>query len=106
MQELLFTRANGQAVAYFDYGHSDDVVFFHHGSPSAGPIPPHIRRNADANGFRIIEVVRPGYGSSTAISDRSVNTVSQINLDIADALGIENFALGGSTRSCKVPAVG
>ena len=97
MQELLFTRSNGQTVAYFDYGQSEDVVFFHHGTPSAGPIPPYIKRNADANGFRIIEVVRPGYGRSTAISDRSVNTVSQINLDIADSLGIENFAiLGGS----------
>ena len=97
MQELLFTRSNGQTVAYFDYGKSDDVVFFHHGTPSAGPFQPHIRRNADANGFRIIEVVRPGYGSSTAISDRSLNTVSQINLDIADDLGIENFAIiGGS----------
>ena len=97
MQELLFTRSNGQTVAYFDYGHSEDVVFFHHGTPSAGPIAPYIRRNADANGFRIIEVVRPGYGSSTAISDRSVNTVSQINLDIADALGIENFAIFGGS---------
>ena len=97
MEELLFTRSNGQTVAYFDYGQSDDVVFFHHGSPSAGPFQPHIKRNADANGFRIIEVVRPGYGSSTAISDRSVNTVSQINLDIADALGIENFAIFGGS---------
>ena len=97
MQELLFTRSNGQTIAYFDYGKSDDVVFFHHGTPSAGPFQPHIRCNADANGFRIIEVVRPGYGSSTAISDRSLNTVSQINLDIADDLGIENFAIiGGS----------
>ena len=97
MQELLFTRSNGQSVAYFDYGQSEDVVFFHHGTPSAGPIAPYISGNADANGFRIIEVVRPGYGSSTAISDRSVNTVSQINLDIADALEIENFAIFGNS---------
>ena len=97
MQELLFTRSNGQTVAYFDYGQSDNVVFFHHGSPSAGPIQPYIRRSADANEFRIIEVVRPGYGSSTVISDRSVNTVSQVNLDIADALGIENFAIFGTS---------
>ena len=97
MQELLFTRSSGQTVAYFDYGQSDDVVFFHHGMPTAGPIAPYIRRNADANGFRIIEVVRPGYGSSTAISDRSVNTISQINLEIADALGIKNFAIYGGS---------
>ena len=97
MQELLFISSNGQTVAYFDYGQGENVLFFHHGTPSAGPIPPYIRRNADAHEFRIIEVVRPGYGGSTAISDRSVNTVSQINLDLADSLGIENFAiLGGS----------
>ena len=97
VQEILFTRSNGQTVAYFEYGESDDVVFLHHGTPTAGPILPNIRRNADANGFRIIEIVRPGYGGSTPIFDRSVNTVAQINLEIADALGIENFAiLGGS----------
>ena len=97
MQELLFTRSNGQIVAYFDYGQSDHVVFLHHGTPAAGPLGPQIKRNADANEFRIIEVVRPGYGSSTAISGRRVNTVSQINLEIADALGIENFAIFGGS---------
>lgn len=63
----------------------------------AGLILPNICHNADANGFRIIEIVRPGCGSSTPISDRSINSISQINLEIADAFGIENFAiLGGS----------
>ena len=95
MQELLFTRSNGQTVAYFDYGQSENVIFLHHGTPAAGPISPLICRNADANGFRIIEVVRPGYGNSAAISDRTVNTASQINLEIANALGIENFAITG-----------
>ena len=97
MQELLFTRSNGQTVAYFDYGQSDDVVFFHHGMPSAGPIPGYIRRDADANRFRMIEVVRPGYGNSTPIPDRAINTVAELNLEIADALGIENFAIFGGS---------
>ena len=97
MQELLFTRFNGESVAYFDYGQSENVIFFHHGTPSAGPLSPIMKDNADANGFRIIEVIRPGYGSSTPISYRSVNTVSQINLDIANALGIENFAIVGGS---------
>ena len=95
MKDLLFTRSNGQTVAYFDYGQSDDVVFLHHGTPSAGPIAPLVCRNADANGLRIIEVVRPGYGNSEAISDRTVNTSAQINLEVANALGIENFAITG-----------
>ena len=95
MQELLFTRSNGQVVAYFDYGDSENVLFFHHGIPSAGPLSPHIRRNADANNFRIIEIVRPGYGSSTAIPGYTIDTISEINLEVANAFGIERFALVG-----------
>ena len=97
MQELLFTRSNGQVVAYFDYGDSKDVLFFHHGMPSAGPLSPHFKRNADAHNFRIIEIVRPGYGSSTAIPGRTINTISEINLEVANAFGIERFALVGGS---------
>ncbi len=95
MQEQRFVRSNGETVAYFDYGQSERVVFFHHGTPGAGPLNPLIRRNADAQDFRIIEIVRPGYGSSTAISGRTVNTISEINLEVANALGIERFAVTG-----------
>ena len=95
MEELLFTRSNGQTVAYFDYGQSENVVFWHHGTPAAGPLPPLVCRNADACGLRIIEVVRPGYGNSSTISDRTVNTGSQIDLEIADHLGIEYFTVSG-----------
>ena len=97
MQESLFTRSNGQIVAYFDYGQSDDVVFWHHGTPMAGPIYPNLKAKADENRFRIIEIVRSGYGSSTANPDRSVNSLSKINLEVADALGIEKFAMYGNS---------
>lgn len=97
MQELLFTRSNGQTVAYFDYGQSENVVFFHHGTPSAGPLSPHLRQNADAQNLRIIEIVRPGYGSSTAIPGRTINTISEINLEVANAFGIERFGLVGGS---------
>ena len=95
MQESLFTRSNGQVVAYFDYGDSENVLFFHHGTPTAGPLSPLIRHYADANNFRIIEVVRPGYGSSTAIPGRTIDTISEINLEVANAFGIERFGLVG-----------
>ena len=95
MQELLFTRSNGQVVAYFDYGDSENVLFFHHGTPNAGPLSPLFRHYADANNFRIIEIVRPGYGSSTAIPGRTIETISKINLEVANAFGIERFALVG-----------
>ena len=97
MQELLFTRSNGQVVAYFDYGQSENVLFFHHGTPSAGPLSPNIRRSADAHNFRIIEIVRPGYGNSTAISGRTIDTISEINLEVANAFGIERFGLVGGS---------
>ena len=97
MQELLFTRSNGQVVAYFDYGDSENVLFFHHGTPSAGPLSPYIRRNADANNFRVIGIIRPGYGSSTAIPGRTIDTISEINCEVANAFGIERFGLVGGS---------
>ena len=97
MQEILFKRSNGQVVAYFEYGQSESVLFFHHGTPSAGPLSPDTIRNADANNFRIIEIVRPGYGNSTAIPGRTIDTISEINLEVANALGIERFGLVGGS---------
>jgi pimeloyl-ACP methyl ester carboxylesterase len=97
MQELLFTRSNSQVVAYFDYGQSENVLFFHHGMPTAGPLSPDIRRNADANNFRIIGIVRPGYGNSTAIPGRTIDTIAEINLEVANAFGVERFAVVGGS---------
>ena len=106
MQELLFTRANGQIVAYYDYGLSDDVVFWHHGVGSAGPISTIVSENAGINGFRVIEIVRSGYGNSTSNPDRGVADIAPINLELADFLGIEKFgvvaASGGGPHALAV----
>jgi len=106
MQELLFTRSNGQVAAYYDYGLSDDVVFWHHGVGSAGPIQTILYENADVNGFRVIEIVRSGYGNSTSNPDRGVADIAPINLELADFLGIEKFgvvaASGGGPHALAV----
>ena len=95
MRELLFTRINGQKIAYFDYGQSDDVIFWHHGMSTAGPIPPLLKRHADSSNFRIVEVIRSGYGNSSSLPNRTVSDMANINLEIANALGIERFAIIG-----------
>lgn len=95
MQELLFTRSNGQTVAYFDHGSSEDVLFWHHGTPVAGPIGPLLRHAGDVNNFRIVEVIRPGYGNSSSLPDRTVWNVASINLEVANTLGIDRFGVIG-----------
>jgi hypothetical protein len=70
VQELRHFRSNGQIVAYFDYGQSDDVVFLHHGTPSAGPIQPHIRRNADALGIEYFAILGGSGGGPHALASR------------------------------------
>ena len=106
MQERLFTRANGQVVAYYDYGLSDDVLFWHHGVGAAGPISTILCENADLNGFRVIEIVRSGYGNSTSIPGRGVADIVPINLELADFLEIEKFgvvaASGGGPHALAV----
>ena len=97
MQELLFTRSNDQTVAYYDYRLGEDVVFWHHGVGAAGPISTIVGENADANGFRIIEIARSGYGNSTSNSNRAVEDLGNIDLELADFLGIEKFCLVGAS---------
>ena len=89
MQELLFARSNDQIVAYYDYGLSDDVVFWHHGVGAVGPVSTIVGENADANGFRTIEIVRSGYGNSTSNPNRAVEDLGKINLELADFLGMD-----------------
>lgn len=95
MEERLTTRPNGQDVAYFDYGNSSDVLFFHHATQVAGPLARILREQADLHHFRIIEVVRPGYGRTSAFPERAIIDVGPINVDIANNLGLERFGMLG-----------
>lgn len=95
MEERLTTRPNGQDVAYFEYGDSPNVLFFHHATQAAGPLARMLKDQADLYKFRIIEVVRPGYGKTSSLPERAIFDVADINLDIANNLEIERFGILG-----------
>lgn len=95
MEQILSIGAGGRLVATFDYGDSPDVLLFHHATQVAGPLSPLLKRLADIHKFRIIEIVRPGYGNSSSLSGRSIMDVASINIEIADLLGVNRFGLIG-----------
>src|SRR5205814_8376679 len=70
-------------------------VISHHGTPGSRlPVnpDPHL-----GDAIRIVSYDRPGYGGSDPRPDRSVADVADDVAAVADALGIERFAvIGGS----------
>ncbi|SIO26402.1 alpha/beta fold hydrolase [Agromyces cerinus] len=73
------------------------TVVWHHGSPQTGaPIAP-LLEAASARGIRLVSYGRPGYGGSTPRPGRDVASAAADVAAIADALGIERFAVMGAS---------
>jgi pimeloyl-ACP methyl ester carboxylesterase len=66
-------------------------VFWHHGTPNLGLPPEPLFRP----GVRWVSYDRPGYGGSTAVPGRTVESAATDTSHIADALGISKFAVFG-----------
>ena len=66
-------------------------VFWHHGTPNLGLPPEPLFRP----GVRWISYDRPGYGTSTPLPGRTVGSAATDISHIADALGLEQFAVFG-----------
>jgi len=89
---------DGPTVAYFiDEQASADwpVLVYHHGTPGAGPESGPLLQAARAVGFRMAELVRPGYGPSTRQPGRRVADVAGPAATLADLLGADRFATIG-----------
>ena len=83
---------------YETTSHTDDsdlVVFWHHGTPNVGEPPEPLSGVAAELGIRWVSVDRPGYGGSTPLSGRNVASSAADVASVADALGIEQFAVMG-----------
>ncbi|HZZ48492.1 MAG TPA: alpha/beta hydrolase [Pseudonocardia sp.] len=94
MREFDVTLPDGRTVHGYDSG-SDDArcaVVWHHGTPQAGPPP-----SPSPPGIRWISYDRPGYGTSTRQPDRSVADAAGDVAAIADACGIDRFAVMGAS---------
>jgi len=71
------------------------AVFWHHGTPNIGAPPEPLFAAAERLGIRWASYDRPGYGGSTSRPDRDVASAADDVSRVADALGIDRFAVMG-----------
>jgi pimeloyl-ACP methyl ester carboxylesterase len=71
------------------------AVVWHHGTPNVGEPPEPLRPAAARLGLRWVSYDRPGYGGSTPHPGRDLASAAADVEAIADALGLERFAVMG-----------
>jgi pimeloyl-ACP methyl ester carboxylesterase len=86
------TRADESATSP---GAPGVAVFWLHGSPNVGSPPEPLFAAAAANGLRWVSYDRPGYGGSSPQVGRTVASAAADVAAIADALGMDRFAVLG-----------
>lgn len=92
-----------------DGGADPLVVVWHHGTPNIGAPPEPLFATSDQLGIRWVSYDRPGYGGSTPREGRSVASAAADTSAVADALGIDRFAVmghsGGGTHALACAAL-
>ena len=89
---------DGRTLHCYDTGPDDGadlVVVYHHGTPNVGPPPAPLVESDAGRGIRWIGFDRPGYGGSTRHPGRRVADTAADDASLADALGIDRFAVLG-----------
>jgi pimeloyl-ACP methyl ester carboxylesterase len=87
---------DGRTLHLYDTGETGGpVVFWQHGTPNIGRPPEPLFPAGARLGVRWVSYDRPGYGGSTPRRDRDVASAAGDVAAVADALGIERFALLG-----------
>ena len=81
--------------AYDTGGDARLVVVWHHGTPNIGTPPEPLFAAADRLGIRWLGYDRPGYGGSSPRHDRDVASAANDTGAVADAVGVERFAVMG-----------
>ena len=96
MREFSLERTDGRRLAAAETGSPDGTpVVFHHGTP--GGHAAHNLASGALDGARVIVYDRPGYGGSDRDRGRSVASCAADVAAIADELGIDSFAVFGSS---------
>ncbi|WP_214326558.1 alpha/beta fold hydrolase [Nonomuraea sediminis] len=92
--------SDGRRLRVYDTGGSGLTVYWHHGTPNIGAPPKPL---LGVPGIRWVSHDRPSYGGSTPAPGRDVASVAADVASVADALGIERFAVmghsGGGTHA-------
>jgi pimeloyl-ACP methyl ester carboxylesterase len=90
---------DGRTLHAYDTGANDAddrlAVFWHHGSLNVGAPPEPLFPAAEELGIRWVSYDRPGYGGSTPRPDRDVASAAGYASAVAEALGIDRFAVMG-----------
>ena len=86
---------DGRTLHAYDTGGGDLVVLWHHGTPNTGAPPSPLFGASEPLGIRWISYDRPGYGGSTPRPDRTVASAATDAAAVADALGVDRFAVMG-----------
>jgi pimeloyl-ACP methyl ester carboxylesterase len=79
----------------YTHGAGRTAVMWFHGTPNIGTPPAPLFADADRLGVRFAGYDRPGYGGSTARPDRDVASAAADAAAVADALGLDRFAVFG-----------
>jgi pimeloyl-ACP methyl ester carboxylesterase len=87
---------DGRTLAVLDAGvENGPAVFACHGTPGSGLLWHGSAEDVESRGMRLISYDRPGYGASDPDPGRNVAAAAGDVAAIADALGIERFAVEG-----------
>ncbi len=99
------TDGNGAAA---DSADARTAVFWHHGTPNVGSPPEPLFAAAAEHGLHWVSYDRPGYGGSSPHLDNVASAAADVAA-IADALGLERFAVlghsGGGSRALACGAL-
>ncbi len=90
-------------------GADELVIVWHHGTPNIGLPPEPLFPTSERLGIRWVGYDRPGYGGSDPNPGRDVASAASDVASIADALGIDRFAVmghsGGSPHALACAAL-
>ena len=91
------TLADGRTLHFYDTGGEagQRAVLWHHGTPNIGAPPEPLLPAARRLGLRFVSYDRPGYGASSPHSGRDVASAASDTASLAEALGLEKFAVMG-----------
>ncbi len=99
MRQFDLELSDGRTLHTYDTGAEGTAsrlaVFWHHGTPNIGSPPEPLFPAAARLGIRWLSYDRPGYGGSTPHRGRDVASAASDVSSVADALGIDQFAVMG-----------
>src|SRR4051795_8320864 len=95
------TVPDRRRLVYYDTGPTEAAdeltLVWHHGSPQTGALLEPLVTAAATRRIRVISYARPAYGGSTRLPGRDVASAADDVAQVADALGIDRFAVMGAS---------